>query len=132
MSHVATNRWARERLAEHMEDRRVELRLRWSDVAKAAGVTTETLRQVRYGNSAIQPLTRRAIEEGLRWGRGSVQTILAGGEPTAVQETEIVTIRLPSPEGEIVVRLQRLGRTDEELDRAAAEMVRASLGALSD
>lgn len=74
----------RERLAQHMDERRVDLDLRWADVASAAGVTTETLRQARNGPGEIRPLTKRGIERALGWDRGSVSRVLAGGDPVSV------------------------------------------------
>lgn len=73
----------RERLAQHMEERRLDLDMRWADVARLAKVTTETLRQARQGEGEIRPTTRRGIERALLWEAGSVKAILAGGEPTA-------------------------------------------------
>ncbi|MCA1570808.1 MAG: helix-turn-helix transcriptional regulator [Chloroflexi bacterium] len=82
---------ARERLADLMEERRVELGLRWVDVAEAAGITAETLRQVRSGHADIRPLTARAIEQGLRWKLGSIKAVLAGGEPDVLPEPVTAT-----------------------------------------
>lgn len=81
----------REALALHMEDRRVSLGLRWADVADLAGTTTETLRQARFGDGEIRPLTRRGIEDALGWARGSVAAVLAGGQPTVT--TEVAPIK---------------------------------------
>jgi hypothetical protein len=72
---------ARERLASLMDDRRLELGLRWRDVAEAGGVSYEALRDVRNGSGGIRRLTEHAIETGLRWEAGSVRRILDGGEP---------------------------------------------------
>lgn len=74
----------RDRLAQHMEDRRVDLALRWADVAVRADVSTETLRQARQGPGAIRPLTKRGIERALGWEQGSVDRILAGGNPVPI------------------------------------------------
>lgn len=71
----------RERLAELMENRRLDLKLTWREVAEAAGITTETLRQVRYGTAQIQKLTQRRVEGALAWQPGSIATYLAGGDP---------------------------------------------------
>ena len=72
----------RRRLAELMDERRTELRLRWRDVADLGGVSYEVLRAVRNGTGEIRRLTQRGIEDGLKWAPGSVQDILDGGEPT--------------------------------------------------
>ena len=72
---------SRRRLAELMDERRAELRLRWRDVADLGGVSYEVLRAVRHGTGEIRRLTQRGIEDGLKWAPGSVQDILDGGEP---------------------------------------------------
>ncbi len=76
-----TDRAARKRLADCMESRRLDLRLTWGQVAERGGTTTETLRQARTGSTRIMPLTRRAIEDGLGWAKGSVRAVLDGGDP---------------------------------------------------
>lgn len=74
---------SRARLAEHMDQRRRELRLTWDQVASRAGINRETLRQIRNGISeSIRPLTAAGIEDALQWEHGSIDAILAGGAPT--------------------------------------------------
>ncbi len=74
---------ARHRLAEAMESRRLELRLRWQDVAEVGALSLKTLHSVRTGDTGtgIAPLTKRGIEVGLQWDPGSVDLILDGGRP---------------------------------------------------
>lgn len=79
-------RSARRRLAAHMDSRREDLRLTWAEVASLAGVSRETLRQIRTGEGEIRPLTRRGIEDALQWASGSIAIILDGGEPTPREE----------------------------------------------
>lgn len=108
---------ARERLAQHMDSRRVDLALRWADVAAMSGVSTETLRQARQGPGAIRPLTKRGIERALQWEAGSVNRILAGGEPVPVNVK--ISDELPSlPPGraDLHALLDRLA--DGDLERA--------------
>jgi len=76
---------ARQRLAGRMEDRRIELRLRWQDVAEAGGLSLKTLHSVRTGSAGIAPLTERGIDQGLQWESGSVRSIIGGGEPRPAQ-----------------------------------------------
>lgn len=64
-----------------MERRRLELGLRWREVAEAGGISYEAVRSVRNGNSKIALLSQRGIEVGLRWAPGSVQNILDDGDP---------------------------------------------------
>jgi transcriptional regulator with XRE-family HTH domain len=66
-----------------MAQRREERGLRWKDVAEIAGVTTETLRQIRNGGGeTIRPLTRTGLEKAMLWASGSVQAVLEGRDPT--------------------------------------------------
>lgn len=73
---------ARARLAEKMDERRLELRLAWREVAEAGGISYEVIRNLRGGRgTGIAPLTKAGIEQGLHWEAGSVDRILAGGDP---------------------------------------------------
>src|SRR6476659_5219546 len=65
-----------------MENRRVELRMTWGEVATQAKVSTETLRALRRGNNEPAELTRRAIEDALRWAPGSINALLRGRDAT--------------------------------------------------
>jgi hypothetical protein len=71
----------RERLSRLMDERRRFLRRTWDQVAVDASITYETIRQVRGGTGEIRPLTKRGIEDALRWTPGSVDRILQGGAP---------------------------------------------------
>lgn len=75
----------RQRLRRLMEDRCDELGLTWTEVAAADGSSVKTLHSVRTEGHAIKPPTRRAIETGLQWARGSVQRILDGGDPVPLR-----------------------------------------------
>ncbi|MBD0837404.1 helix-turn-helix domain-containing protein [Streptomyces sp. TRM68416] len=77
-----------ERLDEAMNQRRLELRLNWRDVAKGAGISYEALRAIRRGDSKPTELTARALDEILRWMPGSVYAVLNGGMPTTVEAWE--------------------------------------------
>ena len=71
----------RRALAQHMDTRRRELRLRWADVARDAHMTTEGLRGIRQGDGKIMPLSKQGIEDALAWEQGSIDEILAGRKP---------------------------------------------------
>ena len=68
-------------LARRMEERRVELRLYWEDVARAGGVSLRALHSARNGDREIRPLTQRGIEDGLQWPAGYIHAILRGKTP---------------------------------------------------
>jgi hypothetical protein len=69
---------ARRQLATAMDNRRLELGMRWQDVAAAGGVSLRAISQARTGDKDIRPLTRRGIEKGLEWAPGTIERILSG------------------------------------------------------
>lgn len=72
----------RQQLAAVMEDRRLELRLTWQEVAEHGGISLRALSSARAGSGDIRPLTRRGIDRGLQWLEGcGVDNILAGRPP---------------------------------------------------
>lgn len=113
MSVMETRGDPRQWLAARMEERRLELRLYWSDVADRAGVTTEALRQVRQGQHGIKPMTKTGIEQGLRWERGSVDAVLEGGDPTPLPATGPIETVQPSVDP-YMERLAALGLDDAD------------------
>jgi hypothetical protein len=58
-----------------MDDARLELGLRWSQVAKGAGMTPQNLLRIRKGEIAVTPLAGRSIELTLNWPRGRVEEL---------------------------------------------------------
>ena len=78
---MPTDPEARRRLGTLMDQRRLELGLRWQDVADAGGVSLKALHSARTGNASIRPLTQQAIENGLRWEHGSIQRVMEDGDP---------------------------------------------------
>ncbi|MFI6496818.1 hypothetical protein [Nonomuraea typhae] len=81
LSDKETDPAARAHLAETMDDRRVQLGLTWNQVAEKAGLTKEGLRSVRQETRKMMPLTKRGIEDALRWAAGSIDLVLAGNVP---------------------------------------------------
>lgn len=72
------------RLAGYVERRIAELALEYVEVARAADFSIEALRKIRNAIS-VRSSTYGKLERALRWAPGSVQAILAGGEPTLSQ-----------------------------------------------
>ncbi len=72
---------ARRHLAALMDERRLELRLTWQEVADHGGVSLRALSNARTGDVEIRPLTQAGIEAGLQWDQGSIELVLAGGNP---------------------------------------------------
>ncbi len=83
---MASQSEARQRLAELMDKRRLELRLTWQEVAEHGAVSLRALANARTGDSEIRPLTQAGIEAGLSWESGSVGIILAGGDPVPLAD----------------------------------------------
>jgi hypothetical protein len=126
---------ARRRLDAAMDERRLELELDWRQVAERGGITYETLRAARRGSRNIPAKTRRAIEQGLAWERGSVLAVLDDRAPTpvgrgpAMQPTDVVEgrerILSATPQGLVEMRSvveEVLGKeeADEFMARAIA------------
>ncbi|GAT67810.1 hypothetical protein PS9374_03469 [Planomonospora sphaerica] len=132
----------RRRLARLMTERRDELGLYWNDVAERAGLTKEGLRSVRGGVGTMRPPTKRGIEAALRWARGSVDRILEGGAPVALEDDTATRAAVPSalpapPAGPAAgspsapgdAASRASGASDVVIDAA---VLRSQLGALSE
>lgn len=71
----------RKHLARLMDDRRRQLRLKWSHVAQRAGMSAENLRVIRNGTINITVDAADRIEDALEWARGSIKDIVLHGTP---------------------------------------------------
>ncbi|MEO3976347.1 hypothetical protein [Streptomyces sp. CAU 1734] len=69
------------RLDRVMDERRVDLGLTWREVAVAAKVSYEALRAIRKGEVTASALTKRGIDQALRWEPGGVDAVQAGRDP---------------------------------------------------
>lgn len=69
-----------------MNRRRVELGLEWDDLAKHGEVSDSFLRGFRKGRKGARDLTKAKLEDALKWRRGSIDAILAGGQPEPADE----------------------------------------------
>src|SRR6201999_3800048 len=82
-----------ERLGHHIVSRRVALGyLNRTDLANSPKFTARTLADVEHGVRKASPGTYAMLENKLAWAPGSIDTILAGGEP---KET-VVELRRPT------------------------------------
>ena len=82
------------RLGHHVVSRRVALGYRnRTDLADSLPFTVRTLADIEQGVRKASPGTYAMLENKLAWAPGSIDTILAGGEP---QET-VVELRRPDP-----------------------------------
>jgi hypothetical protein len=86
---------ALERLGHHVVNRRVALGFRTrTDLANSLKFTVRTLADIENGVRKASPGTYAMLENKLGWAPGSIDTILAGGEPKEL----LVKLRRDSPE----------------------------------
>ena len=77
------DRHALERLGHHVVSRRVALGFRTrTDLASSLKFTVRTLADIEHGVRKASAGTYAILENKLSWAPGSIETILAGGEPT--------------------------------------------------
>ena len=88
------DRHALERLGHHVVSRRVALGYRnRTDLADSLQFTVRTLADIEHGVRKASPGTYAMLENKLSWAPGSIDTILAGGEPQEL----VVKQRRPDP-----------------------------------
>src|SRR6476661_5716842 len=76
------------RLGRHVVSRRVALGYRTHiDLADSVQFTVRTLADIEHGVRKASPGSYAMLENKLAWAPGSIDTILAGGEPKAVVST---------------------------------------------
>src|SRR5215470_20450821 len=91
----AMDRHALERLGHHIVSRRVALGYRnRTDLASSLQFTVRTLSDIENGVRKASAGSYAMLENKLAWAPGSIDTILAGGEPKEL----VVTLRRDSPE----------------------------------
>ena len=82
------DRRALERLGHHVVSRRVALGYRnRTDLADSLQFTVRTLADIEHGVRKASPGTYAMLENKLAWAPGSIDTILAGGEPKELVST---------------------------------------------
>jgi hypothetical protein len=82
------DRRALERLGHHVVSRRVALGYRnRTDLASSLQFTVRTLADIEHGVRKASPGTYAMLENKLSWAPGSIDTILAGGEPKELVST---------------------------------------------
>ena len=89
---------ALERLGHHVVSRRVALGYRnRTDLAGSLQFTVRTLSDIEHGVRKASPGTYAMLENKLAWAPGSIDTILAGGEPNELAPTLHRTNPTPAP-----------------------------------
>jgi len=77
----------RTRVEEHLNNRRLDLGLRWREVVLLAGISPTTMNKIRMqGTQGVDPVNVRAVENALRLERGSIRAVESGGELKALPE----------------------------------------------
>jgi ribosome-binding protein aMBF1 (putative translation factor) len=57
----------------------------WDDLAAKAGLSRQSLAQIRAGRN-MRKITQRRLEDALQWAPGSLAAIDRGGEPTPLSK----------------------------------------------
>ena len=105
------DRHAVERLGHHVISRRVALGYRnRTDLADSLQFTVRTLADIEHGVRKASPGTYAMLENKLAWAPGSIDTILADGDP---QET-VVELRRPDPNRLSHTATEAVSRTSTE------------------
>jgi hypothetical protein len=115
----------RRRLAALMDERRLELGMRWQEVADAGGVSLRALNNARTGDREIRPLTRYGIEKGLKWARGSIERVLSGSGETPGGGDRRDPVPPPGDEDEALRQIMEDERLPIETRRAFVALAKA-------
>lgn len=83
MEEMQGNDESRAQLDQWMDERRLELRLTWRQVARKAGMSTQNLLRIRKGEISISWNAADGIEDALRWPRGSIEAAVTRAERPA-------------------------------------------------
>jgi transcriptional regulator with XRE-family HTH domain len=105
-----------------MEDARLELGLRWSQVARQVGMTPQNLLRIRKGDIAVTPLAARGIERVFGWPQGRVEAL----ESNATAEPDPATVDAGTAAVEEVARvIAAMIDSDQYTDAEIAATIRA-------
>lgn len=84
MKGIQGSREQRSKLDGWMDERRLELRITWTEVARRAGMTAQNLIRIRKDRIRISWDAADGIEDALLWTRGSIEAAVTRGErPTS-------------------------------------------------
>lgn len=106
------------RLDRLMRQRSLEIKKRWVEIAREAGISTSALGQIRKGDYRPSPLTARALDDAFEWQHGSIDAILSGGDPTPIGDRPR---RHATPEDKELQLLREIRVRIEELERLRDE-----------
>jgi hypothetical protein len=112
------DQYALVRLGHHIVSRRVALGYRTrTDLANSLKFTVRTLSDIENGVRKSSPGTYAMLENKLRWPPGSIDTILAGGEPKEFA----VKLRPTTPRTHAYTTEALSNATTDALSRASTE-----------
>jgi hypothetical protein len=107
-----------------MDERRVELRMKWRQVAERADLTAFHLQRIRAGKVKLSKDAAVAIDDAMAWERGSAWTVYyEDGDPTPLRREHSPPGMQPIPPGVAITPAQWA---------AASEQARADLIAALD
>ena len=110
-----TSETSAQRLGRLVRERRKSLKMTQADVQEAGGPSTATLRLIEGGkHTEFRDGTGAVLEAALRWDVGSIDRVLAGGEPVDTRRPISVHMLKDDPAEEIArttaAALERVGR----------------------
>lgn len=117
---------ARRQLSAEMNAARLRLGIKWTDVAMRARMSVQNLLRIRKGEIAVTEDAAYGLERALDWRHGSIEAILAGGEPTLDEpELEPVDPAIQALLDDAYDRARQQGRTHKQaMERMRAEIAR--------
>jgi hypothetical protein len=114
-----------------VRERRDDLGLTQAAVAAAGGPSSATMRLIEGAlQQGYQPAILNRLEDAIRWQRGSVRTVLDGGDPVPLERAGREPAQSPAPAGPDPsdVRLHLVEATDAAL-RTDADIIKAAIDA---
>lgn len=123
----------RERLARAMDARRIDLGLRWQQVAARAHMSVGNLSRIRNGSITLTQLAAAAIERALEWPRGTIDAYLRD-EGVEVRADGFADIAPPEEGARIGLGAsydETIKRLPEAMRREVDEFIRFKLAQLT-
>lgn len=87
------------RLAQVLEARITDLRMTQSEIQANGGPSPAKVREILNGRSTtLSPSKRRDLERAIKWAPGSIDTVLAGGQPVPLSdESQVFLSKIRHP-----------------------------------
>lgn len=105
---------ARGRLSVAMDRRRVELRLKWNQVAQRANMSIGHLHRIRNNEAPLSDLAKASLEAALELPRGAIDAILAQPDASSQSSPEFQPPTSPAEADEMgVAQILAILRTQQ-------------------